>query len=294
MSTSVVPGGLFASAFQFQQTLTTVGFHFCFIGGIVLQRWGEPRFTRDIDLTLLCPFGDESYIAAALEPLLVSRIASPREFAAETRIYLGQLSNGTPVDIALGGLPFEERAVGRATRYAFSDDIALLTCSAEDLVVSWNPVTTTISGGPVKIIAYQLIIQEVLPPHHHRIGKLGLSMYVLPTMTSVTIPDELLVPGKAYNWEVLAIEESGNQTLSSSAFITQALLTLSLSDGGLLSFTSTPGHHYDIEMCPQLGAGAVWNVIHRLQATESVTTHHLSVPMVTGGQAFIRVKDATP
>ena len=135
MSTSVVPGGLFASAFQLQQTLTTAGFHFCFIGGIVLQRWGEPRFTRDIDLTLLCPFGDESYIAAALEPLLVSRIASPREFASEARIYLGQLSNGTPVDIALGGLPFEERAVGRATRYAFSDDIALLTCSAEDLVV---------------------------------------------------------------------------------------------------------------------------------------------------------------
>ena len=113
-------------------------------------------------------------------------------------------------------------------------------------------------------------------------------------MTSVTVPDELLAPGKAYNWEVLAIEESGNQTLSSSAFTTQALLTLSLGDGGLLSFTSTPGHSYDIEMCPQLGANAVWNVTDRLKATESVTTLKLNVPMSTGSQAFVRVKDTTP
>ena len=30
---------------------------FCFIGGIAVQRWGEPRFTADADLTLLTGFG---------------------------------------------------------------------------------------------------------------------------------------------------------------------------------------------------------------------------------------------
>ena len=70
--------------------------------------------------------------------------------------------------------------------------------------------------------------------------------------------------------------------------------TLTLSAAGLLSFPSTPGHHYDIEMCQQLGASAEWNVIHRLQATGSLTTHNLSAHMTTGRQAFLRVKDTTP
>jgi len=100
-----------------------------------LQRWGEPRFTVDIDLTLLCPFGDESRLAAVLQRLLVSRVTDPQEMANEARIYLGKLPDGTPVDMALGGLPFEERAIERATQYAFSDDVSLLTCSAEDLIV---------------------------------------------------------------------------------------------------------------------------------------------------------------
>ena len=29
---------------------------FCFIGGLALQRWGEPRETVDVDLTLLTGF----------------------------------------------------------------------------------------------------------------------------------------------------------------------------------------------------------------------------------------------
>ena len=128
-------GGLFASAFALQQTLTAAGLHFCFIGGLVLARWGEPRFTEDIDLTLICPFGNESGIAQALESMLPSRIQSPREFATEARIYIGRMADGTPVDIALGGLPFEERTVKRASHFAFADDVSLLTCSAEDLIV---------------------------------------------------------------------------------------------------------------------------------------------------------------
>ena len=29
------------------------------MGGVALQRWGEPRLTQDVDLTLLTGFGDE-------------------------------------------------------------------------------------------------------------------------------------------------------------------------------------------------------------------------------------------
>jgi hypothetical protein len=90
----------------------------------------------------------------------------------------------------------------------------------EDLLVSWSPVDETIDGSKVKIIAYQLIIEKDEAPHPHMIGKFGLSMYLPASVTQITIPEELLEPGTDYDWEVLAIEESGNQTLNSSSFST--------------------------------------------------------------------------
>jgi hypothetical protein len=93
--------------------------------------------------------------------------------------------------------------------------------AGDNLSVSWEPVTQTIDGDNVTIISYQLIIEKDEEPHPHMIGKLGLSMYLPASVTSLTIPKEFLEPGTAYNWEVLAIEESGNQTLSSSSFHTQ-------------------------------------------------------------------------
>ena len=95
------------------------------------------------------------------------------------------------------------------------------TVPATGLVASWGAVTKTITGENVNIIAYQLIIEKDEPPHPHMIGKIGLSIYVPASVTSITIPDGFLEPGTPYRWEVLAIEESGNQTLSSSEFQTQ-------------------------------------------------------------------------
>ena len=91
---------------------------------------------------------------------------------------------------------------------------------ADELVMSWDSVTKTINGADVNIIAYQLIVEKDQDPHPHMIGKRGLSMYVSSAITEIALPKGFLQPGTHYNWEVLAIEESGNQTLSSSAFQT--------------------------------------------------------------------------
>ena len=90
----------------------------------------------------------------------------------------------------------------------------------EDLLVSWNPVDKTINGEDVNIIAYQLIIEKDEEPGQHMIGTMGLSMYLPASVTQMRIPEEFLEPGTDYEWEVLAIEESGNQTLNSSSFST--------------------------------------------------------------------------
>lgn len=91
-----------------------------------------------------------------------------------------------------------------------------------DLVVSWEAVTKTITGATVNIITYQLIIEEDAKPHPHIIGKQNsLSMYLPSQTTKITVSEGFLKPSTPYKWEVLAIEESGNQTLSSGEFSTQ-------------------------------------------------------------------------
>jgi len=54
--------GLFEAARQLQAFCDRQGWRSCFIGGIAVQRWGEPRVTRDVDLTLLTGFGGEERI----------------------------------------------------------------------------------------------------------------------------------------------------------------------------------------------------------------------------------------
>jgi hypothetical protein len=90
-----------------------------------------------------------------------------------------------------------------------------------DVTVSWEPSNKALDGSPVQIISYQLIIEKEEDPHPRMIGKRGLSMYLPPSVTEITIPAAFFEPDAAYEWEVLAIEDSGNQTLQSSAFRTK-------------------------------------------------------------------------
>jgi len=111
------------------------GWRFCIIGGLALQRWGEPRLTRDIDIDVFTGFGGETEVIRALLERFDSRIENAAEFALERRVLLLRTKSGIGIDLALGALPFEESAVRRATFFPFTPDISLLTCSAEDLIV---------------------------------------------------------------------------------------------------------------------------------------------------------------
>ena len=44
---------LYITALEVQRLCKGQGWSFCIIGGVAVQRWGEPRLTRDGDLTLL-------------------------------------------------------------------------------------------------------------------------------------------------------------------------------------------------------------------------------------------------
>ena len=123
------------AAAELQAVCQSQGWQFCFIGGLALQRWGEPRETTDADLTLLAGFGNEEPFVQILLQHFEGRIPDAVVFARERRVVLLRSSKGVGLDVALAGLPFEELMVQRSSFFDYPSKTALRTCSAEDLVV---------------------------------------------------------------------------------------------------------------------------------------------------------------
>ena len=127
--------GLLHAADQLQAFLLNHDWPFCFIGGLAVLRWGEPRLTQDIDVSLLTGFGRERHFASLLVERYRTRIADAVDFAAQRRVLLLQSDDGYGIDIAFAALPFEELIIRRASLFEFLPHLALRTCSAEDLLV---------------------------------------------------------------------------------------------------------------------------------------------------------------
>jgi hypothetical protein len=122
-------------AVELQALLDAASWKNCLIGGLVLQRWGEPRLTKDVDMTVLTGFGGEETVVNLLLAKFAGRRPDVREFALQNRVLLIRSKDGIGIDIALGALPFEERVMERASEFDFLSDCRLRTCSAEDFVV---------------------------------------------------------------------------------------------------------------------------------------------------------------
>ena len=87
---------------------------------------------------------------------------------------------------------------------------------AEDVpipvVIDWNEVTQDIDGDPIDIESYEVIIES---------DDLNFDVTLSADAgTSLTIPAEVLEPGTEYDFEVLAIAENGNQTITETCFVT--------------------------------------------------------------------------
>jgi hypothetical protein len=126
---------IFAAALEVQAFCQNRGVGFCFIGGLALQRWGEPRLTQDVDLTVISGFGREAQYIDQFLSAFAPRIPDARAFALRHRVLLLLGRDGIPLDVALGAMPFEERAVSRSSPFFVAAGVSLLTCSAEDLIV---------------------------------------------------------------------------------------------------------------------------------------------------------------
>ncbi|MCI0617040.1 fibronectin type III domain-containing protein [bacterium] len=86
----------------------------------------------------------------------------------------------------------------------------------KNTVLLWRPVDAP-NGSP--IVGYQVIVVQ-LESQFPAIPKVTLDIMMPATATRLKIPDGFLLPDTEYEWEVLAIEAGGNQTLSTSFFKT--------------------------------------------------------------------------
>jgi len=127
--------GLYQAALEVQEFCLQRQWQFCFIGGLTLVRWGEVRQTKDADLVLLTRFENEESFVRELVTHFNSRKENPVQFAMQSRVVLLETAQGIPVDISLGGLPFEERMIDRASRFEYLPGVMLQTASKEDLIV---------------------------------------------------------------------------------------------------------------------------------------------------------------
>ena len=111
-NTSMNP--LFAAAVEIEAFCRVREWRCCVIGGLATQRWGEPRQTRDVDLTILTGLGGEERFVDPILAHYEARIPDARQFALHRRVLLVRQPTSVPLDIALGGLPYR-RARHRAS-----------------------------------------------------------------------------------------------------------------------------------------------------------------------------------
>jgi len=163
---------LITEAHKFQGVCQSRNWNFCFIGGLAVQHWGEPRLTRDVDVSILTGFGAEDEFIFAILEIYEPRLADAKQFAQQYRVLLVQTGSGIDFDISLAALPFEEEMIRRSVSVEYLPGIALQICSPEDLVVlkafanrvqDWQDVNSVVERQGKENLDWDYILTNILP-----------------------------------------------------------------------------------------------------------------------------------
>lgn len=125
---------LISAAARLQVSWKSMGFEFCFIGGLAVQHWGEPRQTNDVNATIWSEFGNERPVIQRLMEQLAGRIEHADQFALVNRVLLVQEASGVDVDISLAAFPYEQELIRRSREQSFRG-VGLVICGPSDLII---------------------------------------------------------------------------------------------------------------------------------------------------------------
>ncbi len=144
----------FEAAWEIHQFLSQHNIPYAIIGGTALPRWGEPRFTTDVDLTVVTSLEEG---VAPFVRLMLTRFASrepdPIAFARQNRVIKLRATNQCDVDVSLGLPGYEAEMLERAVEYELEKGKAVRVCSAEDLIV-----LKCVAGRPQDLIDVEGVI----------------------------------------------------------------------------------------------------------------------------------------
>ena len=116
--------------------LERAGIPYMVIGGQAVQLYGEPRLTRDIDLTLgLGSDGLDRVVAVCGRCDLKPLPADPPEFVRETMVLPAlEERSGIRVDFVFSSTDYERQAIGRSIPVELGG-VSVRFAAAEDVVI---------------------------------------------------------------------------------------------------------------------------------------------------------------
>jgi hypothetical protein len=126
---------IYEAAWEMHQYLTRKRIPYVIIGGIAVQKWGRPRLTKDVDLTIAVPIEETEKIIDHIERKFKSRVPNLKEFVRQTRVILIFASNGREVDVSLALPGYEDLLMQRAQSFKLAPRKIVRVCSPEDLII---------------------------------------------------------------------------------------------------------------------------------------------------------------
>ena len=116
--------------------LETAGIPYIVIGGQAVLLYGEPRFTRDIDIALGIDIDQRKRVMTAFEKTgFVPRPKDLDKFVQETSVMpLEHSESGIRLDLIFSFSPYERNAIDRAN-FVELDDVKIAFASVEDVII---------------------------------------------------------------------------------------------------------------------------------------------------------------
>lgn len=98
------------------------------------------------------------------------------------------------------------------------EDLPLPVVPVADLTVEWLPVITSQDGRPITLRAYQIWVNKENHEDANGFSRPNFDVHVDADTTSFVIPAAFFDAASVYEIEVVAIEESGNQTIGGASY----------------------------------------------------------------------------
>ncbi|MFH1829848.1 MAG: nucleotidyl transferase AbiEii/AbiGii toxin family protein [Pseudomonadota bacterium] len=116
--------------------LDSITIPYMLIGGQAVLLYGEPRLTKDIDITLGVGLDLQNEVMEMVNSLnLKILVSNPEDFVKKTMVLPAlQESTGIRVDLIFSFSPYEKQAIERAKTVMF-DDVPVKFASLEDVII---------------------------------------------------------------------------------------------------------------------------------------------------------------